>query len=85
MDYNKDGKYWLLIRAEPNMSACYHGSVEQLCKLAKDLLGGKEVKVPVKDPASPESKGDQEKRRKEVTEILTKNRNGTSTEKGPGR
>jgi hypothetical protein len=56
------------------MSACYHGSAEQLQKLARDVLDGKEVTVPVKAPASPESKEDREKRIKDVTDILNKNR-----------
>lgn len=43
---NYGGEYWLLIRAEPNMSACYHESAEQLQKLARGILDGKDVKVP---------------------------------------
>jgi hypothetical protein len=74
VDYNKEGQYWLLIRAEPEMSACYHGPAKELRKLTKDILEGKEVKVPVKKPMTPESKEDQEKRRKEVNDVLKKNR-----------
>jgi hypothetical protein len=74
VDYNREGEYWLLIRAEPGMSACYYGSAERLRKLAKDVLDGKEVEAPVKEPAAPESKEEQEKRRNEVTDILKKNR-----------
>jgi hypothetical protein len=74
VDYNRAGEVWLLIRAEPNLSACYHGSVEQLQKVAKDVLDGKDVKVPVKEPASPVSREDRDKRVHEVTDILNKNR-----------
>lgn len=71
VDYNPDGKFWLLIRGEPGMSACYHGSAEKLRELAKDVLAGKEVKVPVKEPAVKE---DKKQRYKEVNDVLTKNR-----------
>lgn len=69
--YNSREKYWLLIRAEPAMSACYHGSVEQLRALVKETLSGKQVKVPVKDP---DRKDDGEKRKKEVNQFLERNR-----------
>jgi hypothetical protein len=76
VDYNTDGQYWLLIRAEPALSACYHGSAKQLRKLAKDILEGKDVKVPVKETTAPPSKEDEEKRRKEVNDVFKKNRKG---------
>jgi hypothetical protein len=72
-DYNRHGKYWLMIRGEPGMSACYHGSVDDLRKLIKDVLDGKEVKVPVKEPAKKE---DREKRNAEINDVLKKNRSG---------
>jgi hypothetical protein len=71
VDYNAKEKYWLVSRGEPNMSACYHGSVEELQKLIKDTLDGKEVKLLVKEP---ESKEDRDKRYKEVNDVLIKNR-----------
>ena len=74
VDYNRGGEYWLLVRAEPHMSACYHGSAEQLQRLARDILDDKDVKVPVKEPASPVSREDREKRIKEVSDVLIKNR-----------
>jgi hypothetical protein len=74
VDYNRRGEYWLLIRAEPNLSACYHGSAEQLQRLARDILDDKDVKVPVKEPASPVSREAREKRIKEVSDVLIKNR-----------
>jgi hypothetical protein len=72
VDYNRPGKYWYVMRAEPGMSACYHGSVDDLKKLVKDVLDGKEVNVPTKDPAK---KPDDAKRRDEITTELKKNRN----------
>jgi hypothetical protein len=74
VDYNKAGEYWLLIRGEPNQSACYFGSAEQLQKLARDVLAGKDVEVPVKEPAAPVTEEDRAKRRQEVTDVLMKNR-----------
>ncbi|MBP3953861.1 hypothetical protein J8F10_00915 [Gemmata sp. G18] len=71
VDFNSDGKYWLLIRGEPGMSACYHGSVEKLRGLIRDVLDGKEVKVPVKEPATKE---DRDKRNNEINDVLKKNR-----------
>jgi hypothetical protein len=70
--YNHQGKFWLVMRAEPDMSACYHGSVDDLKKLVKDVLAGKEVKVPTKEPAK---KGDDKKRFDEITDHLKKNLN----------
>ena len=70
-DYNREGKFWLLIRGEPGMSACYHGSAEKLKGLVKDVLAGKEVKVPTKEPATKENA---EKRRDEINDVLKKNR-----------
>ena len=77
VDYNRSGEFWLMIRAEPKMSACYDGSAEQLQKMAKDILDGKEVKATVKEPVSPVSQEEKEKRYKEVNDILTKNRKGS--------
>ena len=75
VDYNRKGEYWLMLRADPQMSACYHGSVEQLQKLTNDVLDGKEVKVPVKEPATPPSREEQKKRYDDVNDVLKKNRN----------
>jgi hypothetical protein len=67
--YKSGGKYWLMIRGEPSMSACYHGSVKWLRDGIKDILDGKEVKVSVKEPATKE---DRDKRREEINDILKK-------------
>jgi hypothetical protein len=71
VDYNRNGKYWLVIRGEPGLSACYHGSVEQLWGMVKDILDGKEVNVPVKEP---DTRQDRDKRNKEINDALKKNR-----------
>ena len=46
--------------------------MDDVKKLVKDVLDGKEVKVPTKEPAV---KGDDKKRIDEVTDLLKKNRN----------
>jgi hypothetical protein len=74
VDYNKRGEYWQMLRADPQMSACYDGSAEQLQQLTKDILDGKEVKVPVKERKEPISKEEQKKRADEVNDVLTTNR-----------
>lgn len=71
VDYNNNGKYWLMVRAEPWLSSCYYGSVDRMGELIKDILDGKEVKVPTKDP---DAKEDHDKRNKEINEMLKKNR-----------
>src|SRR6266404_5616207 len=74
VDYNTKGEYWLLIRVDPELSATFHGSVEQLKRVAKDLLDGKDVKVPVKESTKPVTQDERAKRAKALNEILTKNR-----------
>jgi hypothetical protein len=74
VDYNAKGDFWLLIRAEPTMAACYHGTADQLVPLIRDLLAGKEVQVPVHNTSPPESKDARERRMREVNEVLVKNR-----------
>jgi hypothetical protein len=68
--YTDTTKHWTVIRGEPDMSACYYGSIEQLRGLVKDILQGKNVKVPVKNP---EIKENGEQRKKEINEALNKN------------
>ena len=74
VDYNKRGDYWLVIRADPEMSACFHGTVETLRKVTKDLLAGKEVKVPVDDSVKSVPLKEREKRVPALNDILKKNR-----------
>jgi hypothetical protein len=70
VDYSVRSGHWTVLRQEPGMSACYSGTVEQLRGLTKDLLAGKKVDVPTKEPAVKEDRG---KRAKEVDDLL-KNR-----------
>jgi len=74
VDHNKRDDYWLLVRVDPQMSACFHGSVEELERVTKDLLAGKEVKVPLKELPTPLTQDDRDRRAREVTEVLEKNR-----------
>ena len=74
VDYNRKGDFWLLIRVDPEMSACFHGSVEQLQKVTRDLLGGKDVKVPVDESVKPVPLEERQKRVPALNEILKKNR-----------
>jgi hypothetical protein len=69
--YNKAGDYWAFIRAEPEMSTCFFGKVDQLPKIVRDVLAGKDVKVPTKEP---HSKADFKKRSKEVFDALNANK-----------
>jgi hypothetical protein len=74
VDYNKSGGFWLLIRADPEMAATFHGTVETLKTVTKDLLAGKEVKVPVDESLKPLSLEERRKRVPALNEIMTKNR-----------
>jgi hypothetical protein len=74
VDYSRGGGFWLLIRVDPDMSSCYHGSVEQLQKLAKDILDGKDVKVPVDEATKPVPLEERQKQVPALNEILIKNR-----------
>jgi hypothetical protein len=74
VDYNKKGDFWLLIRVDPEMAACFHGSTETLQKVTKDLLEGKDVKVPVDESVKPVPLEERQKRAPALNEILTKNR-----------
>jgi hypothetical protein len=74
VDYNRKGDFWLLIRVDPEMSACFHGSVQQLRKVTKGLLGGKDVKVPVDKAVKAAPLEERQKRVPALNEILKKNR-----------
>jgi hypothetical protein len=71
--YDAAGKYWGVIRAEPGLTACYHGPADRLVDLVKDLLAGKEVNVPTTEP---DTKEDRDKRNREVNDVLTGKRAG---------
>lgn len=74
VDQNKRDDYWLLLRVDPQMSACFHGSVEELEQVTKDVLAGKDVKIPVKELPAPLTQDDRDRRAREVNEVLEKNR-----------
>jgi hypothetical protein len=74
IDRNATGEFWLLIRADPEMAATFHGTVETLQKVTRDLLAGKKVKVPVDESLKPVSLEERRKRVPALNEIMTKNR-----------
>lgn len=74
VDYNKKGDFWLLIRVDPEMAATFHGTVETLRTVTKDVLAGKEVKVPVDASVKPVSIEERRKRAAALNEIMTENR-----------
>ena len=74
VDRNGTGEFWLLFRVDPEMAATFHGTVDTLRQVTKDLLAGKEVKVPVDGSVKPLTTKEREKRVPAVNEVLTKNR-----------
>jgi hypothetical protein len=74
VDHNRKGDFWLLIRVDPEMAACFHGSVETLQQVTKDLLAGKDVKVPVDESVKALTNKEREKLAPALNDILTKNR-----------
>jgi hypothetical protein len=74
VDHNRKEDFWLLIRVDPEMRATFHGPVETLRNVTKDLLAGKEVKVPVDESAKPLSNKEREKLVPALNEILLRNR-----------
>ncbi|HEV3439514.1 MAG TPA: hypothetical protein VG122_19270 [Gemmata sp.] len=74
VDHNKRGNFWLLIRVDPEMGAILYGKVETLQQVTKDLLAGKEVKVPVDKSVKALTVKEREKLAPALSEVLTKNR-----------
>lgn len=74
VDRNGTGEFWLLIRVDPEMAGTFYGTVETLQKITKDLLAGKEVKVPVDEKVKPLSVAERGERAPALNEIMTKNR-----------
>jgi hypothetical protein len=74
VDYNRKGDFWLLVRVDPEMAACFHGSPETLRQVTKDILDGTEVKVPVNEAVKPMPVEEREKRSHALQDRLTKNR-----------
>lgn len=71
LDYNVAGKHWTFLRAEPQLSAVYHGDAAKLVPLLKDVIGGKKVDVPTKKPDAVPDRMD---RAKEVDDGMKANR-----------
>ncbi len=74
VDYNRKGDFWLLIRVDPEMAACFHGTAETLRQVTKDLLAGKQVKVPVNESVKPLSVDERLKRAFPLWDVMKKNR-----------
>jgi hypothetical protein len=74
VDRNGTGEFWLLFRVDPEMAATFHGTVDTLRQVTKDVLAGKEVKVPVDESVKPLTNKEREKLAPAVNEILIKNR-----------
>ncbi len=74
VDYNRKGDFWLLIRVDPEMGATFYGTVAALQKATKELLAGKDVKVPVDRSVRPVTVEERQKRVPALNEILIKNR-----------
>lgn len=74
VDRNGTGEFWLLIRVDPEMAATYLGTVEDLQKITKDILAGKDVKVPTDGSLKPVPNEERQKRVPALNEIIVKNR-----------
>lgn len=74
VDRNRTGEFWLLIRTDPEMAATFHGTVDTLRKVTKDLLAGKQVKVPVDESVKALTNKDREKQVPALNEVLKRNR-----------
>jgi hypothetical protein len=74
VDRNGAGDFWLLIRTDPEMAATFFGTVETLQKVTKDLLAGKDVKVPVDESLKPVPNEERRKRAPALNDIILKNR-----------
>ena len=74
VDLNRKAGFWLLIRVDPDMAATFHGPVESLAKATKDILAGKEVKLPVDESVKRLSLEERQKQVPALNEIMIKNR-----------
>jgi hypothetical protein len=74
VDRNGSGAFWLLIRVDPEMAATFHGDVETLRGVTKDILAGKDVDVPVDKSVRGLTNKEREKLVPALNEILLKNR-----------
>ena len=74
VDRNGTGEFWLLIRTDPEMAATFHGTVDTLRQVTKDLLAGKDVKVPVDESVKAPTTKEREKQVPALNDVLNKNR-----------
>lgn len=74
VDYNSKGDHWLLIRVDPELAATFFGPVDTLRAVTKDILAGKEVKVPVDASVKALTIKEREKLVPAVNELLIRNR-----------
>jgi hypothetical protein len=74
VDHNRKEDFWLLIRVDPEMAATFYGTVDTLRKVTKDLLAGKDVKVPVDESVKAPTNKERGERAPALNEVLTKNR-----------
>ncbi len=74
VDYSFKCDFWLLIRVDPDLAATYFGSAETLEAVAKDLLAGKDVKIPVDGSVKALTTGDRVKLAPALNDIFKKNR-----------
>jgi len=74
IDRNGTGEFWRLVRVDPEMAATFLGTVETLKTITKDLVAGKDVKVPVDESMKPVANEEREKRVQALNEIIIKNR-----------
>jgi hypothetical protein len=74
VDYNRKGEFWLLVRVDPEMRATFHGTVDTLRDVTKDILAGKEVKVPVDESVKALSNNERQQLAPVLEGILNKNR-----------
>jgi hypothetical protein len=74
VDRNGTGEFWLVFRVDPEMAATFHGTADTLRQVTKDILAGKDVRVPVDGAVKPLTNKEREKLVPAVNEILVKNR-----------
>jgi hypothetical protein len=74
IDRNGMGEFWLVFRVDTEMAATFYGTAETLRQVTKDLLAGKEVKVPVDESVKSLTTRDRERQVPAINEILVPNR-----------
>jgi hypothetical protein len=67
MQYSPQGKCWVLLRSEADLSTCYHGDAKELPGYVRSVLDGKEVKPPT---MAPKEKVDPRERARQIDEAI---------------